>query len=184
MIAISVIVPCHNPNQTRLHTTLNALSKQDLSSSLWELLVVDNASIPALTAAILPAYPVQARLLHEPRMGLTFARRRGMTEARGTIWVFVDDDNELDPSYLRHALAIMTSLPQLGATGGKSQPCFESPPQAWQEEFLIFWHCAILALMSFWQRVYINRDNPRRNIRFAHRSEREWCYAPQPPRFG
>lgn len=133
---LSVIIPTHNPDAARLARTLAGLDAQTLAPSRWELLVVDNASSPALDLAVhARVAPANARLVHEPELGLTAARRRGLTEARGACIVLVDDDNVLAPDYLEHVLALFAAHPQLGAAGGKSVPEFESPPAPWVREF-------------------------------------------------
>ena len=41
---ISVIIPTHDPHEGRLRRVLNALKRQELDVSRWELVIVDNAS--------------------------------------------------------------------------------------------------------------------------------------------
>lgn len=133
---LSVILPTHNPDATRLARTLAGLRAQTLDASRWETLVVDNASTPALNEATLRASgPANLRLVRETTLGLTAARRCGFGEARGALLVLVDDDNVLDSRYLEHVLAIFAAHPKLGAAGGKSFPQFEVPPPDWAREF-------------------------------------------------
>lgn len=129
---VSVILPAHNSHPGRLERTLAGLRAQKLPPEQWELLVVDNASQPPLRPADLPG----ARLVTEPRPGLTHARRLGLRESSGEYVVLVDDDNILAPDYLEQAVRIFAAHPRLGAIGGKNLPEFESPPPAWwQSEF-------------------------------------------------
>ncbi len=133
---VSVVLPTHNPHRGRLARTLAALAAQTLPPSPGEILVVDNASSPALDPAeIRVLVPRNFRLVHEPQLGLTTARRRGFTEARGEFIVLVDDDNVLAPDYLARVLEIFAHDPHLGAIGGKSLPEFEAAPPAWVREF-------------------------------------------------
>ena len=136
MIQVSVIVPTHNPNAARLRRTLEGLAAQTLSAEAWELIVVDNASTPALTPDILPpALLGRARIVAEPRLGLSQARARGFAEARGACMILVDDDNVLAASYLKTAVALLERNPDTGLVGGRSIPEFERQPEPWQEEF-------------------------------------------------
>ena len=136
MIQVSVIVPTHNPNAARRRRTLEALAAQTLSAEAWELIVVDNASTPALTPeALPPALLGRARIVAEPRLGLSQARARGFAEARGASMVLVDDDNVLAASYLKTAVALLERNPDTGLVGGRSIPEFERQPEPWQEEF-------------------------------------------------
>jgi glycosyltransferase involved in cell wall biosynthesis len=100
------------------------------------LLLIDNGSTPALSALDLTAdVPFNLRLVAEPELGLSLARRRGFAEARGELLVMVDDDNVLDPDYLGRVVAHFAANPSLGAIGGRSLPEFAAPPAPWQHEF-------------------------------------------------
>ena len=133
---ISVIVPTHNPDQSRLQATLLGLRAQILPAVQWETIVIDNASIQFPEAPfIADCAPPNLRVVQEPVLGLTAARRCGMREARAEIIVFVDDDNVLAPDYLEQTRAAFSRLAQVGALGGKSLPAFEIEPQIWTKEF-------------------------------------------------
>ncbi len=136
MIQVSVIVPTHDTHAERLRRTLEGLAAQTLPAEAWELIVVDNASTPALTPEIFPpALLGRARIVAESRLGLSQARARGFAEARGACIVLVDDDNVLAASYLETAVALLERHPDTGLVGGKSVPEFERQPEPWQEEF-------------------------------------------------
>ncbi|HVW19734.1 MAG TPA: glycosyltransferase [Opitutaceae bacterium] len=130
---LTVVVPTHNPDPSRLRRTLTGLAAQTLAANRWELLLVDNASSPPVRPE--PGFP-PLRLVREEALGLTAARRRGFAEARGAAIVLVDDDNVLAPDYLAQVLRLFAEHPEVGALGGKSLPEFERPPEAWQMEFL------------------------------------------------
>ncbi len=133
---LSVVVPTHNPHPGRLRRTLAGLRAQSLPAARWELLLVDNASRPALDAmAIAGDLPGNARLVPEPQLGLTSARRRGFLATQGEIIVLVDDDNVLAPDYLERVLELFASHQKVGALGGRSLPEFEQTPPAWVREF-------------------------------------------------
>lgn len=133
---LSVVLPTHAPHRSRLLRTLAGLGAQTLPAAAWEAVVIDNASSAPLTAAELaPPGPAGLRVVHEPALGLTPARRRGFNETRGEFIVMVDDDNVLAPDYLARVLEIFARDPQLGAIGGKSLPEFEVAPPAWAREF-------------------------------------------------
>jgi glycosyltransferase involved in cell wall biosynthesis len=133
----SVIVCTHNPDRSRLARTLAGLRAQTMPANAWELVVIDNASTPALPVDHLaPHAPANFRVVRETQLGLTPARRRGFAEARGEFIVMVDDDNVLAPDYLDQVAALFFAHPKLGAIGGKSVGEFEAPrPAWWQPEF-------------------------------------------------
>lgn len=136
-VLLSVVLPTHNPHCGRLARTLAGLRAQTMPLANWETIVVDNASTPALDAAELAALsPANLRIVREPTLGLTPARRGGFSAARGELLVLVDDDNVLAPDYLDQVAAHFAAHPKLGAAGGKNLGEFETPrPAWWQPEF-------------------------------------------------
>jgi glycosyltransferase involved in cell wall biosynthesis len=135
-MTVSVIIPAHNPHPGRLARTLASLAAQTLPANDWETLLVDNASAPALDAALLSA-PLTSnlRVIREPSLGLTAARRCGLRNSQGEFCVFVDDDNVLASNYLAETVALFDASPRLGAIGGKSLPEFAIDPPEWTREF-------------------------------------------------
>lgn len=131
---VSVILPTHNPHPTRLARTWAALRAQTMAAGDVELILVDNASMPPVE---LPDANLRdtERIVVEPTLGLTAARRTGLKAAAGEFVVFVDDDNVLAPDYLEQVLRAFERLPRVGALGGRSLPEFECPPPSWSREF-------------------------------------------------
>ena len=136
LFEVSTLIPAHNSSKELLTLVLHALRRQSLPLHRWELLLIDNASEPPLTSDELAWHP-QARLVREPRLGLTHARLRGIAEAKGELLVWVDDDNVLDSSYLQAALEAFRSNPRLGAAGGPSVARYAETPPAWFKEGLV-----------------------------------------------
>src|SRR3954454_25232390 len=96
---VSVIVCSRNPKLDYLCRTLEALRAQTLSKDYWELLLVDNASKPALAPLLDISWHPNGRYITEGKVGVVAAYRRGINEASGALLVFVDDDNLLEQSY-------------------------------------------------------------------------------------
>lgn len=95
---ISVIVPTRDRHE-RLAVTLAALRRQDLPSSAYELIVVDDGSQPPVTLPADPDGPA-CRLLRLDGRERSVARNRGASMARGELLVFVDDDMTVGPDFL------------------------------------------------------------------------------------
>ena len=133
---ISVVICTHNPAAERLLATLEALKAQTIPVETWETIIVDNASdhFPAQQLIELHA-PANMRVVREPELGLTAARKCGLRAARAPIVLFVDDDNVLNSDYLEASLEFMDSDPRIGAAGGRSFPSFETQPESWHSEF-------------------------------------------------
>ncbi|MBX3749532.1 MAG: glycosyltransferase family 2 protein [Opitutaceae bacterium] len=131
---LSVIIPAHNPAPDFLAATLTALQAQDLPRAEWELLVLDNASAPALHPDL--GWHPGARTATEPQLGLTAARLAGFAATTGEVIVLVDDDNVLAPDYLSRAAAIARAEPGLGTWSGCIQLAFQAgavpPPAPWR----------------------------------------------------
>jgi glycosyltransferase involved in cell wall biosynthesis len=132
---VSVVTCSHNPRPDYLKKALEGLRAQTLDVSRWEYLVVDNASTPPLATNTDLSWHPNARIVEEGRLGLTWARLRGIEEAKGELLVFVDDDNVLDPDFLTRALRIAEEWPHLGAWSGQTTGGFESEPPEWTKRY-------------------------------------------------
>jgi hypothetical protein len=139
MFEISVIICTHNPNERYLERTLAALHIQSLPMDLWELIVIDNASLRPVATVGDISWHSHGRHLVESELGLSAARQRGILESSGHLLVFVDDDNALSPDYLAKALQIGGAWRCLGAWGsGSIVGEFENPPPDHLKAFLGF----------------------------------------------
>ena len=132
---VSVIICTHNPRPDFLNQAIDALRSQTLPVSLWELLVVDNASAIPLAPVLNLAWHPHQRVVREEKLGLIHARLRGTTESTGDVLVFVDDDNVLNADYLEQALVIAEKHPRIGSWGGSIHPQFEQPPPEWTRRY-------------------------------------------------
>jgi glycosyltransferase involved in cell wall biosynthesis len=133
-VDISVVICCYNSAGV-LPQTLAHLGNQAVDSRVrWEIVVVDNASTDG-TADVANAWAATAvvplRVVTEPRLGVGYARLRGIAEARGEIISFVDDDNWLEPGWIQTAYDVMRAHPEVGALGGFVAPEFESARPPW-----------------------------------------------------
>lgn len=135
--ALSVLICAHNPDLPRLNRVLRALAAQTLPASEFEVLVIDNASTPSLSAdALVGAAELDIRIVTEAELGLSHARARGFYEARAQIAVMVDDDNVLCPDYLSVTHTFLDAHPDIGAVGGPCVPEFDGEAPDWSAEFL------------------------------------------------
>lgn len=141
---VSVILCTHNPNAEFLKRTLEALRLQTTPVQEWELLLVDNASeVPVSSRFDLGWHP-NGRIVPEPTLGLTPARLTGLSEAKGDLMIFVDDDNLLAPDFLDLAIKIAREMPWIGAFGGSIEGAFETEPE--EEVRFLLPHLALRAV--------------------------------------
>lgn len=132
---LSVILCTHNPRSDYLAATVEGLRSQTLSTTEWELLVIDNASASGREPAADLSWHSAARIVREETLGLTPARLRGIREAKGKLLVFVDDDNVLAPDFLETARRIAAEKPFLGSWSGQCLPVFEEEPPEWTRRY-------------------------------------------------
>lgn len=132
---ISVIICTHNPRPDHFSRCLAGLEAQTLPAERWELIIVDNASATERAPRPNLSWHPQARLVQEPKLGLTQARLCGIRQAVGGLLVLLDDDNVLDPNYLETAAHIAEQMPFLGSWSGQCRPEFEQPPPEWTRRY-------------------------------------------------
>jgi hypothetical protein len=132
---LSVVICTHNPRPDYFTQCLNAVQTQTLPVDKWELLLVDNASDSDKEPRPDLTWHAHARLVCEPRLGLTPARLRGIREATGGLLVFVDDDNVLDADFLEIALRVSKEKQFLGSWSGQCRPAFEEKPPDWTRRY-------------------------------------------------
>lgn len=144
---LSVLLCTHAPKQPAISRVLRSLGEQDLHRSLWELIVIDNASTPPINerADLCSALTeLDAKIIVETRLGLTRARLAAFHVAQSPVLVLVDDDTVLTPSYLSRALALFEEHPEVGAAGGIIRGEFATEPKRWMKGFL-----GLLAIRDF-----------------------------------
>ena len=134
----SVVIYSFNPDRERLERTLDGLKRQTLPFRNWELILVDNAGEEPLEKNYDLTWHTFGRHERESQQGRTFARIRGMREAKADIILFVDDDNILEPNYLKRGLELGRKWPHVGCWGGQLLPDFEIEPPEWTRPYWNF----------------------------------------------
>ena len=85
---LTTVICTHNPRPNYLDRTLAALRNQTLKKDEWELLVIDNASdIPVADKWDISWHP-NGRHVFEPKLGVAYARQRGINETATELIVF------------------------------------------------------------------------------------------------
>jgi glycosyltransferase involved in cell wall biosynthesis len=97
---VSVVIPTRN-RADLLSDALGSLVEQDYPADRYEILVVDDGSIddtPGVVEALAQAHSKpRLSLLRQPAKNQNAARNRGVSEAKGELIAFLDDD-ELAPA--------------------------------------------------------------------------------------
>jgi len=133
---------CSYNGADRIRSVIEAVALQNAVRDNWEILVVDNASTDgtgAVADKILSGLlPGSGRVIREPRPGLSYARARAATDARGEILCFLDDDNIPAPTFVTNAIAAFITRPKAGVIGGRVLPKWEIPPTRLAQEIASF----------------------------------------------
>ncbi len=112
--SVTVVLPTHR-RPDGLARVLRSLAAQEDPGVPWNVVVVDNDAVPSSPKAVDDiVLPVEARMVHEPRLGSAHARNRGLAEATGSIVAFIDDDVSAEPAWLR---ALIAPIPAGRCTG-------------------------------------------------------------------
>jgi GT2 family glycosyltransferase len=100
---LSVIIPTHN-RPDKLSETLAGLTRQDMLTADYEVIVVDDNSRPPV---VLPESKdgVELRLVRLEASERSAARNAGASTARGEFLVFLDDDMSVAGDFIPHHLA-------------------------------------------------------------------------------
>ena len=106
MIKLSIIVPIYGVEQY-LRKCVDSLLAQDLPSSEYEIILVDDES-PDACPKICNEYAIaheNIRVIHQENGGLSAARNSGIEIAQGDYLMFVDSDDYVEPNVLGKLMA-------------------------------------------------------------------------------
>lgn len=138
-LKVTVAIPTYN-RAGFLRQTLAGIAAQHFPRDHFEVLVIDNNSTDETRAVVAEFAHVHPAPRHvpEPRQGLDHARNRAITEARGEILLFGDDDILVKPDWIAQMTAPLLVDParRIGAVGGEVIPVFPDGLPAWVRE----WH--------------------------------------------
>ena len=125
--AISVIV-CTRDRARQLSACLHHLAQaRSACGHASEIIVVDNGSLDD-TRDVVSAHAeaLSIRYMLEARPGLSSARNRGITAARGALVAFTDDDCNVDRDWMQAVVDAFASRPELSILGGMVTPAADS----------------------------------------------------------
>ncbi len=121
----------------------------------WELVVVNNNSTDKTAeecARFANDFPdVHYRYFVETQQGLSYARNRGITEAKGDWLIFLDDDAMVEHDYIRNLQAHLRQHPKVGAFGGQIKPFFEDGEPDWYST----WSMGFVSAIDRGDRVHV-----------------------------
>jgi glycosyltransferase involved in cell wall biosynthesis len=121
MVKISAII-CTFKRPDYLRQALRSLSNQTLARNDYEIIVVDNAVQPEAEQVVreFQNEEIHVRYVTEKEVGLSRARNKGLSEARGRYVAYLDDDARADERWLAALLeSFAKSSPPAAAVGGR-----------------------------------------------------------------
>lgn len=138
MQQISVIICTYN-RQKYIYNCLKSLADNNLDKSQYEIVLINNNSTDETISEcnrFIENYPdVTFRLVTETNQGLSFARNRGISEAKGNILVYVDDDATVNTEYLKTVAEFFANNPDAMGAGGAIYPIYETEEPRWMSKY-------------------------------------------------
>lgn len=138
MIRLSLIIPTHNRSE-RLIAALESVIRQDLPAADWECVVVSNNSTDDTVARFgdfAARYPgLNLRLVTEDGPGVYYARNRGIAETSAPLLVFIDDDERINPGFLRAYADFFDAHPDAVVAGGRIIAEYVTGRPAWLSKY-------------------------------------------------
>lgn len=138
MIRLSLIIPTHNRSE-RLIAALESVMRQDLPAADWECVVVSNNSTDDTATRFgdfAARYPgLNLRLVTEDGPGVSFARNRGIAETSAPLLVFIDDDERINPGFLRAYADFFDAHPDAVVAGGRIIAEYVTGRPAWLSKY-------------------------------------------------
>lgn len=136
---ISAVISTYN-RERFLPGLFDSIKKQSLDNSEFEIIIVDNNSpgnTKELTEDLKNSSPFNVSYFLELQQGLSYARNRGIKEAKGNVIVFVDDDAILEETYFEKLDYYFKTEKETMAIGSKIFLKYESPkPPLWENKYL------------------------------------------------
>ncbi|HYW96767.1 MAG TPA: glycosyltransferase family 2 protein [Bacteroidales bacterium] len=137
---ISVIVTTYKRSDYLLRC-LESLTRQTAPATAYEVIVVDNNSADdtaSMTKKFIDDHKdITIRYFLETKQGLSFARNRGISESRGDIVAFIDDDAVAHPDYCRSLAEAAKDYPDFQAFGGRIIPVFHNDTEPdWMSHYV------------------------------------------------
>jgi len=115
---------------------------QNTYTGTVEIVIVDNNSTDD-TPQVADKYlqesstELKVRYVAEKSQGLSYARNRGIREAKGPLLLFLDDDIRVGEGFLESWLVFFQNHPHALAAGGKIEVQFDDPRPRWMSSYLL-----------------------------------------------
>lgn len=135
---LSVIICTYNRDKY-IYNLLKSIAENTLSKAKYEIVLVNNNSTDATEMEcnrFCADYDdVVFRYFIETNQGLSYARNRGIQEAKGKVVVYVDDDATINKEYLQTYYDFFEKDNKVEAAGGPIFPVYETVEPKWMSHY-------------------------------------------------
>lgn len=104
ILMISVVIPLYN-KEKQIARTLRSVFSQTYTD--YEIVIVNDGSTDGSAAAVESLEDPRIRLVTQKNAGVSAARNRGISEARGEYIALLDGDDEWKPDFLEKMLCLV-----------------------------------------------------------------------------
>jgi glycosyltransferase involved in cell wall biosynthesis len=111
---ISIVVPAYNEEKYIGDCLRSIVANR--TDDILEIIVINNASTDD-TAMVAQQFP-GVRVVYEPQKGLTRARQRGLTEAKGELIAYLDADTRMPPTWVATVKKEFAKHPKMVSLSG------------------------------------------------------------------
>lgn len=166
---VSVVMPAYNAARWIAQSIESVLAQ---SYGSWELIVVDDGSTDA-TPAVVSNYSEYVHYVRQQNQGAPAARNRGIREARGDYFLFLDADDLLTPNALEVLTAFLETHPEIDVAYGdgflidENGTPFQSlhdyrirVSESYLEQFVISAYIGYLGVILFRRSALTHLDGP------------------------
>lgn len=138
-ICVSIVICTYN-REKYITRCLNSLINQDYALDNYELIVINNNSTDSTDDICKRFFKTHNRPnFHyeiEIKKGLSNARNKGLSIARGKYITYIDDDAEAFPDFVTNLVKVITDCKNIAGFGGKILPVYEDGEPKWMNRFL------------------------------------------------
>ena len=135
---LSVIICTYNRDKY-IYNLLKSIAENTLSKAKYEIVLVNNNSVDSTEMEcnrFCADYDdVVFRYFIETNQGLSYARNRGIQEAKGKVVVYVDDDATINKEYLQTYYDFFEKDNKVEAAGGPILPVYETVEPKWMSHY-------------------------------------------------
>lgn len=137
---ISIVICTYNRDKF-IGEALDSLAMQALSPTNYEIVIVNNNSsdnTEIICKKFIADHPeLDVKYVIERNQGLSYARNRGIKEAKYSIITYIDDDAYAKENFTEIIFNYFKNNPNTAGIGGKVTPRYEKEEPKWMNKYLL-----------------------------------------------